>query len=100
MVLHHNFDKSGRSRNAIFRQGRLEPRAIARSAVELFGPAVGAGIASVELLGAPVLKLSDGSASGGDSLHDHGSFLAKQDQHLKGGTSPCAASLHLHGAAC
>jgi hypothetical protein len=58
-------------------QGRLDPRATARWAVELFGPAFRVGIAGVEVLGALVLKLSDGSATGGDSLHDHGSFLAK-----------------------
>jgi hypothetical protein len=48
------FGKVGLSRGLL-----LGPR------YELFGPAVGVGIASVELLGAPVLKLSDGSASGG-----------------------------------
>jgi hypothetical protein len=47
-----------------FWQGRLEPRATGRWAVELFGPAFRAGIAGLEVLGALLLKLSDGSASG------------------------------------
>ena len=78
-----------------FWQGRLEPRASARWAVELFGPAFRAGIAGLEVLGALVVKLSDGSASGGNSLHDHGSFLAKQDQRFEWRRVPLRSLSHL-----
>jgi hypothetical protein len=68
MLLRHNFDKSGRSRNAIFGKVGLS------RGLQIANPR---SIGSIELVGAPVLKLSDGSASGGDSLHDHGSLFAK-----------------------
>jgi hypothetical protein len=95
MLLHHTFDKSRRSRNGIFGKVGLSRGLQLAPLSNSSRQRLGVGIASVwlfELLRAPVLKLSDGSASGGDSLHDHGSFLPKQDQPLDGCASPFAAS--------